>query len=635
MKNQKKKSILIVSLFSLSIIFQIKFGFSLSPDTPSNPSPADGATGYGGIFLLPYLNIYVSDGDGDTMDIYFYNAFNDALIGTDYGVPSGGTASVEWWPLSAGTNYSWYAVADDGTSTTTSPTWSFTTNYAPDVPSNPTPADNSSRIDINPTLSVEVSDIDSNNLEVWFYNASDDSVIGWDLEVSAGIASIVWPDLSYGTTYSWYAMVTDEALMTYSPIWSFTTDFVPEIDSNPYPLDDATGIEINPILSVNVSDADGDVMDVYFYNESDSLIGIDYSVADGGTASTIWSDLYYDSTYSWYIVVDDGITNFTSPIWSFTTNFAPNYPSNPYPANGATDVSLNPTLRVRVSDNDGDSMDVHFYNASDNSLIGIDYTVASNGIASLSWSGLSEGNTYSWYTTIYDQMTFTNSSIWSFETSLIDPMIQIITPYPNQVFGFIAPQFNIEIYEENLNSTWYTIDNGITNFTISQNGTINQAAWDLIPNGNITILFYANDSFGCIGFKEIHVEKDVDSPYISILAPVDGYVFYNPPVYSLNISDVNLDKIWYIINEEITKIFITSMSGAIDLSIWNIIPSGNITIRFFANDTATNFNYDEVIIIKKIRPPAISGYNIFLILGVIGVISTLLLRIYIKAFRQS
>ncbi len=61
--NSRIKSVLIVSVLLISIIVHIKIGFSLSPDTPTNPYPQDGATGYGGIFLLPYLEVDVSDGD--------------------------------------------------------------------------------------------------------------------------------------------------------------------------------------------------------------------------------------------------------------------------------------------------------------------------------------------------------------------------------------------------------------------------------------------------------------------------------------------------------------------------------------------------------------------------------------------
>ena len=99
-------------------------GGNTPPDAPTNPSPADGATD---VSTSPTLSVDVSDTDGDTMDVSFYDASDDALIGTDTGVASGGTASVTWSGLSYNTNYGWYAVADDGFVSTQSAIWQFTT----------------------------------------------------------------------------------------------------------------------------------------------------------------------------------------------------------------------------------------------------------------------------------------------------------------------------------------------------------------------------------------------------------------------------------------------------------------------------------------------------------------------------
>ena len=104
--------------------FQYSTGVNNAPNAPTNPSPADGANG---ISTSPTLSVDVTDPDGDTMDVSFYDASDDSLIGTDNGVASGGTASVTWSGLNTETTYEWYAVADDGTDTTTSATWTFTT----------------------------------------------------------------------------------------------------------------------------------------------------------------------------------------------------------------------------------------------------------------------------------------------------------------------------------------------------------------------------------------------------------------------------------------------------------------------------------------------------------------------------
>ncbi len=98
-------------------------GFNTAPNAPTNPIPADESSG---VSVNPSLSVDVFDPDGDTMDVSFYDASDDSLIGTDTGVLSGGTASVSWLGLSEDITYQWYAIANDGQDTTQSATWSFT-----------------------------------------------------------------------------------------------------------------------------------------------------------------------------------------------------------------------------------------------------------------------------------------------------------------------------------------------------------------------------------------------------------------------------------------------------------------------------------------------------------------------------
>jgi len=97
------------------------------------------------------------------------------------------------------------------------------------------------------------------------------------------------------------------------------TEFPPDKPSIPNPNDGLNEVDIDPTLSVYVYDMDGDNMDVSFYTESDVFIGTDFNVASGSRASILWSDLSYDTLYSWYALADDGIFTNKSDIWFFTT----------------------------------------------------------------------------------------------------------------------------------------------------------------------------------------------------------------------------------------------------------------------------------------------------------------------------
>ena len=89
------------------------------------------------------------------------------------------------------------------------------------------------------------------------------------------------------------------------------------------------------------------------------------------------------------------------------------------------------------------------------------------------------------------------------------PNISINYPGSYNIFGSNAPDFNVKIIELHIDKMWYTINNGATKVFFTSNGTINQALWDALPEGNITIRFYANDTIGNVNFQEITVVKEI------------------------------------------------------------------------------------------------------------------------------
>ena len=89
----------------------------------------------------------------------------------------------------------------------------------------------------------------------------------------------------------------------------------------------------------------------------------------------------------------------------------------------------------------------------------------------------------------------------------------ILSPLENKVYGELAPKYNLFIDEENLISAWYTMDGGITNFSVTDlNDYIDQDAWLAASDGPITVEFYAKDIVGRIGDKIISIIKDVVMP---------------------------------------------------------------------------------------------------------------------------
>ncbi|KKM02820.1 hypothetical protein LCGC14_1780620, partial [marine sediment metagenome] len=109
----------------------------------TNPIPSNGATG---VSTDPMLNVDVSDPDGGTLVVYFYDGLG-TLIGTNSSVSSGEIASFSWLGLSGNTNYEWYVIVSDGISNTTSSTWNFTT-ILPEPEPDPDPEPDSLNITI-------------------------------------------------------------------------------------------------------------------------------------------------------------------------------------------------------------------------------------------------------------------------------------------------------------------------------------------------------------------------------------------------------------------------------------------------------------------------------------------------------
>jgi len=186
---------------------------------------------------------------------------------------------------------------------------------------------------------------------------------------------------------------------------------------------------------------------------------------------------------------------------------------------------------------------------------------------------------------------------------LDNPIIMIEDPHENDLFGIIAPNFTIYKSGTDLNTTWYTLNDGSTNFTFyGLNGTINQSAWESFGFGNITIRFYINDSLGNIGFDEITVRKDPDPPQLTItyIYPLQQDLPFSDtePTFRVTVFDPNLHKLWYKVNTTIIEL-INNTDHTLDSGIWISLPQGYFIIEIFANDTLGYLNNSVILTYSK------------------------------------
>ena len=202
------------------------------------------------------------------------------------------------------------------------------------------------------------------------------------------------------------------------------------------------------------------------------------------------------------------------------------------------------------------------------------------------------------------------------------PMISFNIPYENEFFAGNSPSFNITIDDVSLNSTWYTIDNGVNNITfIGLTGTINQTEWDKQGEGPVIVRFCAKDSYGYQNYSEIILHKDITDPVLTIFSPTTGDRFTTiPPAFNIDVDELNIERIWYTIDGGLNNYDITQFTSYIDSSAWNVAPLGAITIRFSVEDKAGNLVYTDIIIQKSTPPPPPPPLNINLII-IIAVIA--------------
>jgi 2',3'-cyclic-nucleotide 2'-phosphodiesterase (5'-nucleotidase family) len=171
-------------------------------------------------------------------------------------------------------------------------------------------------------------------------------------------------------------------------------------------------------------------------------IGIDTTAADG------WSQAFsYPQSqgyYEFYSISTDADANVEdAPIRADARvlyNNPPPQPADPSIPDGATNVSLNPTLSVTVSDSDGAPLDVCFYGDRGTGweTIGCLTDVASGSLASVVWSDLSMGSAYQWYVAVDDGIHTTDSEIWSFSTPSAAPVPALGTKLLPILFLFLV-----------------------------------------------------------------------------------------------------------------------------------------------------------------------------------------------------
>ena len=205
-----------------------------------------------------------------------------------------------------------------------------------------------------------------------------------------------------------------------------------------------------------------------------------------------------------------------------------------------------------------------------------------------------------------DGAIVSSSVLIKIEYDNIQPIITIINPIQYSLYGITPPPyFEISIEEFNLDSTWYSLNNGKNYTIIALSGEIDLNEWNSCGNGTNLINFFANDTNGNIGISMVYVLKDIYAPEIIIHSPKSNELFGTvSPFFNVSIIEPNFQSSYYRLNGGTAYAF-SGTSGMINQEVWDACDNGTVIITFETWDLVGNYEAKDIIVRKDVLPPNI------------------------------
>ena len=305
------------------------------------------------------------------------------------------------------------------------PWWDWPSNFPPEF-SSESPTNGTTGVALQPWCHVTIEDPDGDDFNVTWYENSTGSWVQRQQNLTASNGTFWWrftQASSYSTTYYWKLVANDTNSNENTTIYHFTTlGNTPPVGSSPFPSNGSSGIIRTPTCRITVLDADSDLMDIYWLeNTTGSWVErhVDSSVSDGTFSFQFTQFSVYSTTYYWRINLTDGTDNVTY-IFHFTTmdNQAPSvvFPS---PGNGSTSLA-SPTTSITVGDLD--PMDVDWLEWTGGTwVLRQRSTSISSGVYTWVFSGATEDDeTYYWAVNATDG-SLNTTKVYHFTVDAIAP----------------------------------------------------------------------------------------------------------------------------------------------------------------------------------------------------------------------
>jgi len=335
-----------LSAWSVAYSTGTSFTTTTVPNTPTNSTPADVATG---VSPTPTLTASAfSDPNSDSHQASRWQVDNNAdfsSITYDSGSVGDLVSHTVGSALSEGAVYYWRVSYQDnkGAWSNYSTGTSFTTNRMPNTPSNSTPADAATGVVTTPTLTASAfADLDGGDTHAasqWQVDDNADfSSISYDSGSVVDLTShTLGSSLNGVTVYYWRVRYQDNngGWSSYSTNTSFTTQAnPPNTPTNSTPADTATGVSVTPTLTGSIF-FDPDPGDTHQASQWQVDDNADFSsiTYDSGTVGDLESHIVVtpllgSTTYYWRVRYQDAAASAWSSYsmgTSFTTGVAPIY----------------------------------------------------------------------------------------------------------------------------------------------------------------------------------------------------------------------------------------------------------------------------------------------------------------------
>ena len=433
---------------------------------------------------------------------------------------------------------------------------------------------------------------------------------------------------------------TNDNPKTSNSVWSNSREITinPTTPSNNYQIK----IELNSSI-FNYSSVNLDGSDIRFFDASNN--SLDYWIESWDTSgkSIIWVEVLYSGTsiiYMRYGNTEALSESYGENTFIFFDDFEnESIDSNKWYLNGVTGYAIaDGRLNITYYDMDGGNLLTTANPLNENSCI-IEYDVDCdndfriNLFCSQTPIKRSSGGG-NWYM-ILAPWAYNESRIDWFTDGSLRPHIITGAPYYTNYRGTLKVKYN----NANNQQIWLTTTTGL----IFDNILLNEFSTDN------TYLSLSTARIAYLSFIAIRKYSDIEPvitvgpeindivpPIITINQPHDAEQFEYTPIFDISIDESNLEEFWYTIDNGANNYTISSLTGAINQGAWDAASDGPVTIRFYARDDAGNTGTNSVMVAKipselPTPPPGIPGYDIYLLIGALSVISALLIRKRVKS----